>query len=225
MIDPQLRLNTFCHAIPDLWYTMGAILNGGIALRWWRHIITSRREPASYADLLVEAESVPAGSEGLIFLPYLEGERTPHMDPDATGAFIGLTQRHTTRHMTRAVLEGVAFALRDCLLTLQSVGPTPDHFLIGGGGSQGPLWRQIITNVLGVSLQTVTGREHTAIGAAILAGLSAKVFYDLPQAVAVIVDYGPTESPDPVEQAVYEERFAAFQALYPVLNQLRHMGS
>lgn len=221
MIDPDLRLNTFCHAVPDRWYTMGAILNGGIALRWWRQIIDSRREKTSYADLLLEAGQVPAGSDGLIFLPYLEGERTPHMDPDATGAFIGLTQRHTTGHMTRAVLEGVAYAFRDCFLTLQSIGPTPDHFLIGGGGSQGPLWRQIIANVLGVSLQTVAGREHTAVGAAILAGLGAKVFYDLPQAVASTVDYGPMEAPNPMDQEIYAEQFAKFQALYPALRAIR----
>jgi xylulokinase len=220
MIDPGLRLNTFCHAIPNRWYTMGAILNGGIALRWWRNVVSTDHTRA-YPDLLAEAAQVPAGSEGLIFLPYLEGERTPHMDPNATGAFIGLTMRHSQAHMTRAVLEGVAFAFRDCLLALQNAGPVPDHFLIGGGGSQGALWRQILASVLGVSLQTVEGKEHTAIGAAMLAGLGTHVFYDLSQAVARVVHYGPTESPDPGDQGHYAERHAQFQALYPALRATR----
>lgn len=216
MIDPKLRLNTFCHAVPDRWYTMGAILNGGVALRWWRSVIDIE-QTRPYADLLGEADLVPAGAEGLVFLPYLEGERTPHMDPNATGAFVGLTTRHTQAHLTRAVLEGVAYAFRDCLLTLQDTGPIPDHFLVGGGGSQGALWRQILANVLGVSLQTVKGQEHTAVGAAMLAGVGTHVFYDPAEAVAHCVRYGPTEMPDPAEKAIYDSGYARFRALYPAL--------
>ncbi|NDJ76639.1 MAG: xylulokinase [Chloroflexi bacterium] len=222
-IDPELRLNTFCHAVPGLWYTMGAILNGGIALRWWRDVISPSRD-TTYPELLAEAAVVPAGSEGLLFVPYLEGERTPHMDPDASGAFVGLTARHQRGHMTRAVLEGVAYAFRDCLLVLQDTGPLPDHFLIGGGGAQGTLWRQILADVLGVSLQTVRGTEHTAQGAALLAGLGADVFYDLPQAVAHAVDYGSSELPDPAERAVYDTGFDRFRALYPALRTVRPDG-
>ena len=217
-IDPELRLNTFCHAIPDHWYTMGAILNGGNALRWWR---SAAATAASYAELLAGAASVPAGSDGLIFLPYLEGERTPHMDPQATGAFIGLTTRHTQAHLTRAVLEGVAFAFRDCLQILQAAGPAPDHFLIGGGGSQGELWRRILADVLGVSLQTIEGAEHTAIGAAMLAGLGTHVFYDLPQAVALSIRYGSTIMPDPDAHAIYTDAFARYQAFYPALRSVQ----
>jgi xylulokinase len=220
MIDPELRLNTFCHAVPELWYTMGAILNGGMALRWWSSMIDPDHTRA-YGDLLAEAALVPAGAEGLIFLPYLEGERTPHMDPAATGAFIGLTIRHSRAHMTRAVLEGVAYAFRDCLRTLHAVGPVPDRFLIGGGGAQGELWRQIMANVLGISLQTVAGTEHTATGAAMLAGLGTHVFYDLAQAVAHTVHYGPTETPSPDDQAVYNEGYRQFRALYPALRAIR----
>jgi xylulokinase len=220
MIDPALRLNTFCHAVPGLWYTMGAILNGGMALRWWRSVIGSD-QVRSYADLLAEAASIPAGSENLIFLPYLEGERTPHMDPAATGAFVGLTIRHTQAHLTRAVLEGVAYAFRDCLCTLHAAGPVPDRFLIGGGGAQGDLWRQILASVLGISLQTIAGTEHTATGAAMLAGSGTHVFYDLAQAVAHTVHYGSTETPKSEDQAVYDEGYSRFQALYPVLRTVR----
>ncbi|MBI5959239.1 MAG: xylulokinase [Chloroflexi bacterium] len=218
MIDPHLRLNTFCHAFPDRWYTMGAILNAGIALRWWRNIL-SKDGSLAYPHLLAAAADVPPGAEGLYFLPYLEGERTPYMNPDAKGAFVGLTLRHTQAHLTRAVLEGVAYAFRDCLLTLQETGPVPDHFLIGGGGSQGPLWRRIIANVLGVSLQTVEGREHTAVGAALLAGMGTHVFYDLPAAVAHTVRYGPVERPTLDDQAAYNEYHARFRALYPAVGQ------
>jgi len=217
IIDPRLRLNTFCHALTDRWYTMGAILNAGIALRWWRDV-AGARSATSYNALLAEAAQVPAGSEGLIFLPYLEGERTPHMDPNATGAFVGLTLRHTQAHMTRAVLEGVAFAFCDCLLTLREAGPVPDHFLIGGGGAQGTLWRHILANVLGVSLQTVEGTEHTATGAAILAGLGTRVFFDLSQAVASAVRYGAIEQPVAAKQALYATQHARFRALYPALH-------
>jgi len=217
MIDPQLRLNTFCHAVPGRWYTMGAILNAGIALRWWRDVLGGRGA-TSYHALLAEAAQVPAGAEGLLFLPYLEGERTPYMNPNATGAFVGLTLRHSQAHMTRAVLEGVAFAFKDCLLTLREAGPVPDHFLVGGGGAQGGLWRQILSSTLGVSLQTVEGTEHTATGAAMLAGLGARVFYDLAQAVASVVHYGATETPDPADQALYAAQHARYQALYPALN-------
>jgi len=216
-VDPDLRLNTFCHALPRRWYTMGAILNGGIALRWWRDIVDGAQD-LSYTELLTEAALLPAGADGLIFLPYLEGERTPHMDPAATGAFIGLTTRHTRAHMTRAVLEGVAYALRDCLHTLRSVGPVPDHFLIGGGGAQGLAWREIVASVLGVSLQTVLGSEHTALGAAMLAGVGVKVFYDLGEAVARTVTVGTTDRPDPDEQPVYDAGYRHFRALYPALH-------
>ncbi len=220
MIDPKLRLNTFCHAVPDRWYTMGAILNGGNALRWWRCVVDDEQS-YSYADLLAEAEQVPAGAEGLIFLPYLEGERTPYMDPSATGALIGLTTRHSRAHITRAVLEGVAYAFRDCLLTLRDTGPIPDHFLIGGGGSQGVLWRQILASVLGVSLQTVEGREHTAVGAAMLAGLGTHVFNELAEAVAHSVRYGPTEMPNPAQKVIYDNGYARFRAYYPALRAVQ----
>lgn len=219
-IDAHLRLNTFCHGLPERWYTMGAILTGGMALRWWRNAIGGANAP-SYTDLLLAASDVPAGADGLIFLPYLEGERTPHMDPDAQGAFVGLTTQHTQAHITRAVLEGVAFAFRDCLETLQTTGPTPDLFVIGGGGSQGPLWRAIVANVLGVSLQTLEGREHTALGAAMYAGIGVGMFQDAEDAVARTVRYGAVEAPEPDDHAFYNAQFARFQALYPALRSVR----
>lgn len=219
MIDPELRLNTFCHALPEHWYTMGAILNGGITLRWWRSVLGDSAR--AYSDLLDAARAIPAGADGLIFVPYLEGERTPHMDPQTTGAFVGLTTQHTQAHMTRAVLEGVAFAFRDCLDTLRAAGPVPDHFLIGGGGSQGALWREILASVLDVSLQTINGREHTADGAAMLAGLGTRVFSNVAEAVERVVHYGAVETPIAANRDHYTERFTRFRALYPALRDVR----
>lgn len=218
-VDPSLRLNTFCHAVPDRWYTMGAILNGGIALRWWREVVTGQAG-IPYDTLLEQAAQVAPGADGLIFLPYLEGERTPHMDPGAFGAFVGLSLRHTQAHLTRAVLEGIAFAFRDCALALAEAGPVPDHFLIGGGGSQGAVWRQIIASVLGISLQTVAGREHTAVGAAMLAGIGAQMYFDVDQAVALAVRTSPAERAFPADHEVYRRQHARYRALYPALRKL-----
>ncbi len=218
LVDPDLRLNTFCHALPDRWYTMGAILNGGMALRWWRSIVESGSD---YDTLLAAARAVPAGSDGVIFVPYLEGERTPHMDPTATGAFTGLTTQHTQAHLTRAVLEGVAFAFRDCLDVLRALGPVPDRFVIGGGGSRGPLWRAILASVLGVTLQTVAGSEHTARGAALLAGIGTGVFRDAADAAAHVVRYETIDKPDSADHAQYTDQFAHYRALYPALRTAR----
>ncbi len=220
-VDPELRLNTFCHALPERWYTMGAILNGGIALRWWRDTIDPTGALA-FDTLIAEAEAVPAGADGLIYLPYLAGERTPHMDPHATGAFIGLTQSHTRAYLTRAVLEGVAFAFRDCLMTLHATGPVPSQFVIGGGGAQGSLWRSILASVLGVTLQTLDGAEHTATGAALLAGTAAGVFADVQAAIERGVHYGALEEPNPVDQPVYAATFERFRALYPALRSIEN---
>ncbi len=224
LVDPELRLNTFCHALPERWYTMGAILNGGMALRWWRETLGGDTAP-DYSTLLAAAQRIPAGADGLIFLPYLEGERTPHMDPEASGAFVGLTTRHTQAHMTRAVLEGVAFAFRDCLDVLRATGSVPNQFVIGGGGSQGALWRAILASVLGVSLRTLQGREHTALGAAMLAGVGTGVFDTLADAVTRCVHYGAFDTPYPDDRAVYDEQFRQFQALYPALRSVAQPAS
>lgn len=216
LIDPALRLNTFCHALSGRWYTMGAILNGGIALRWWRNLLGGDRA-GSYADLLAEAGRVAPGADGLLCLPYLAGERTPHMDPNATAALVGLTLTHTPAHITRAVLEGVAHAFRDCLETLAELGPVPGHFFIGGGGSQGLLWRQIMADILGCSVQRIEGAEHTATGAALLAGIGTGLYANAADAAARATRYGSTEYPNPATRALYDEAHQRFQALYPAL--------
>ena len=216
LLDSALRLNTFCHAVPGLWYTMGAILNGGIALHWWSNVLGG----VDFTALTEAAAQIPPGAEGVIFLPYLAGERTPHMDPNACGVFYGLTPQHTQAHMTRAVLEGVAFAFLDCLQTLATVGQVPKHWRTGGGGSRGALWRQVLASVLGVELQIMEGEEHTATGAALLAGVGAGVFKDLPQAVEQVVRTGPVEVPDMEAHSVYRTLYGRFRALYWALRNV-----
>ncbi len=163
---PDPRLNTFCHAVPNRWYSMGAILAAGYALSWWQQVTNA------HLDVLLKAAAqVPAGAEGVIFRPYLNGERTPHLDPTLTASFIGLTGRHGQGHLTRAVLEGVAFAMRDCLNTLLEAGAQPTSIILGGGGGKGTLWRQIMASVLNHPLQSIENTEQTAYGAAMLAAV------------------------------------------------------
>ncbi|MCZ7538916.1 MAG: FGGY family carbohydrate kinase [Anaerolineae bacterium] len=213
-IDPEMRLNTFCHALPGHWYTMGAILNGGTPCAGGE---TPCRPACPITTCWPGRRTCPPVQKGWSSCRIWKASAPPHMDPQATGAFTGLTTRHTQAHLTRAVLEGVAFAFRDCLQILQAAGASARSFPDRRGGSQGELWRRILADVLGVSLQTIEGAEHTATGAAMLAGLGTHVFYDLPQAVATSVRYGPTLMPDPDAHAIYTDAFAQYQALYPAL--------
>ncbi|HLF75130.1 MAG TPA: xylulokinase, partial [Anaerolineales bacterium] len=179
LIEPEGRLHAFCHAAPGLWHFMGVMLSAAGSLQWYRDTLAPA---ASFDDLLQEAGSVQAGSEGLHFLPYLSGERTPHPDPLARGAFIGLTLRHSRAHMTRAVLEGVAFGLKDSFTLIQNAGSSTGaeqglgaitQVRASGGGTKGALWRQIMASVLDAELVTVNTTEGAAYGAALLAGVGA----------------------------------------------------
>ncbi|HEY1520518.1 MAG TPA: xylulokinase, partial [Solirubrobacteraceae bacterium] len=154
--DPRARVHAFCHAVPDKWHAMGVMLSAAGSLSWLRH---ATDPDATYDTLLREAEAWPPGTEGLIFLPYLAGERTPHADPDATGAFVGLTLRHDRGALTRAVLEGVAFALRDSLDLTEELGGRPETGRVSGGGARGALWTQIIASVLELPLEPVAVDE------------------------------------------------------------------
>jgi xylulokinase len=177
LIEPEGRLHAFCHAVPGMWHFMGVMLSAAGSLQWYRDTLAPN---SSFDDLLKEAETVPAGSEGLQFLPYLSGERTPHPDPLARGAFIGLTLRHGRGHMTRAVLEGVSFGLKDSLTLIQNAGlGAITQVRASGGGTKGALWRQILASVLEAELVTVNTAEGAAFGAALLAGVSAGAWTDI----------------------------------------------
>ena len=226
-IDPGGALHAFCHAVPGQYHLMGVVLSAGGSLRWCRDVVG--RDPAAPADdwdadpyraLMADAASVPAGAEGLYFLPYLAGERTPHMDPAARGAWIGLTLAHRRSHLVRAVLEGVGFALKDSLVPMRRLGVSPDVLFAVGGGARSALWRQIVAATLGVPLQRLAVEEGPALGAALLAMVGAGVHADVDAAVAAGVRAeGPPEAPDPALERRYGELFSGFAALYPALKR------
>ena len=209
------RLHAFPHAVPKTWHIMGVMLSAAGSLRWFRDVVA----PAvDFADLVVEAQSVEPGAEGLTFLPYLSGERTPHADPTARGAFIGLTLAHGRPHLTRAVLEGVAFGLRDNLALMADVGlDDVKEVRVSGGGARSPLWRQILADVLGVDLVTVQASEGAALGAALLAGVGAGLWPSVEEACATAVALSEVTRPDANIRAAYEGLYQRFRAQYPAL--------
>ena len=180
--DDQARLHTFCHAVPGTWHAMGVMLSAAGSLRWLRDVVGG-----DYPQLLADAERWPAGSEGLLFQPYLTGERTPHPDPDARAAFVGLTVRHDRGALVRAVLEGVAYGLRDSLELLRELGFEPEVGRISGGGARSELWCRIVASVLGLPLERTAVDEGAAFGAALLGGVRAGVYADAHEAVASAV--------------------------------------
>ena len=217
-IEAQGRLHAFCHAVPGTWHLMGVMLSAAGSLRWYRDTLAPG---SSYDDLLRPAEEVPPGCEGLLFLPYLTGERTPHPDPLARGAFVGLTLRHGMPHMTRAVLEGVAFGLRDSFSLLQATGlGAVQQVRVSGGGGRSRLWRQILADVLGVELVTVNTVDAAAYGAALLAGVGAGIWESVPAACQATVRTGEAVQPDPERVQRYSQLYPLYDELYPSLQDL-----
>ncbi len=216
--DPQARVHAFCHAVPGAWHAMGVMLSAAGSLRWLRD---TSAPGVPYDQLTVEAAAWPPGTEGLVFLPYLVGERTPHADPDARGAFVGLSIRHDRGALTRAVLEGVAFGLRDSLDLIVELGCTPSLGRVSGGGARSDLWLQIVASVLELPLDRVAVDEGAAFGAAILGGVAAGVWPDVHAAVAATVKTGERIDPVPEWVDSYREQRELFQALYPALRALR----
>ncbi len=215
LIEPEGRLHAFCHAVPGMWHFMGVMLSAAGSLQWYRDTLAPGR---SFDEILKEAEGIPAGSDGLQFLPYLSGERTPHPDPLARGAFIGLTLRHTQAHMTRAVLEGVAFGLKDSFTLIQNAGLQGiQRVYASGGGTKGALWRQILASVLDVELATVNTTEGAAYGAAILAAVGAGAWLDVRSACKQCVRLSGETHPDPHEAEAYRSAYAVYRDLYPAL--------
>ena len=214
LIEPDGRLHAFCHAVPDQWHFMGVMLSAAGSLQWYRDTLAPELD---FDELLSEAESISPGSEGLLFLPYLTGERTPHPDPLARGAWVGLTVRHSRAHITRAVLEGVAYGIKDSFTLIQQAGLGEiEEVRLSGGGARSPLWRQIMADVLGETLVTVNTTEGAAYGAALLAGVGAGLFESVPAACRQTIRVtGRTEPREAT--AVYQERYPRYQALYPAL--------
>ncbi len=213
------RVHAFCHAVPDRWHMMSVMLSAAGSLRWFRDTLAPGVE---FGALVDEAIEVPPGSDGLLFLPYLTGERSPHPDPLARGAFVGLTVRHDRRHMTRAVLEGVTFGLRDGLDLMIGAGmPAPAQIRASGGGTASPLWRQILADVLDAEIATVNTSEGAAYGAGLLAAVGAGWFSSVQQAATTLVRATPVASPGP-EGPRYAEAHALYRELYPALAPVFH---
>ncbi|MBC7227120.1 MAG: xylulokinase [Thermoflexales bacterium] len=213
-IEPEGRLHAFCHAVPGRWHLMGVMLSAGGSLRWYRDTVAPGTD---FDTLLAPAATVPPGSEGLLYLPYLTGERTPYPDPLARGAFVGLTVRHSLAHMTRAVLEGVAFGLRDSFELMKAVGLAEiTQVRASGGGARSPLWRQILADVLGVELVTVNTTEGAAYGAALLAATGAGAFGSVVEACSAVIRITGSTVPGPATE-VYQRAYPTYRSLYPAL--------
>ena len=214
IVEPEGRLHAFCHAVPGKWHLMGVMLSAAGSLRWYRDTVAPG---VGFDALLDPVAEVDPGSEGLLFLPYLTGERTPHPDPLARGAFVGLTVRHTQPHMTRAVIEGVAFGLRDSFELLKEVGLAEiSQVRVTGGGARSPLWRQILADVFNAELVTVNTTEGSAYGAALLAATGAGAYPDMESACAAAIQITGSTAPGP-ESRVYQEIYPLYRDLYPAL--------
>ncbi|MBI3737006.1 xylulokinase [Candidatus Sumerlaeota bacterium] len=224
VLDPTLALATFDHAVPGRSYLMGCILSAGGSLQWYRNqlgreeIAEAKKAKIDPYDLLLRrASAVEAGAEGLFFLPYLMGERSPHNDPDARGAFIGLTVRHTKPHMTRAVVEGVSFALRDCLEAIRALKIEIREVRATGGGARSPFWMQTLSDILGVKVNCVASAEGPALGAAIMAGVGVGTYKDFASGARAAVRLGASFRPISKAQKAYEPIYRKFREFYPLL--------
>jgi xylulokinase len=219
-IEPQGRLHAFCHALPDTWHLMGVMLSAAGSLRWFHDTFSPQ---LSYDDLINEAAETPPGAEGLLFLPYLTGERTPYPDPLARGAFVGLTVRHNRSHMARAVLEGVAFGLHDSMQLILAAGLDEiSQVRVSGGGSRSRLWRQIIADILGSDLVTVNTTEGAAYGAALLAGVGTGTWASVEEACTVCVKVMEKVQPEERAVEVYWNLYPKYRDLYPALKPTFH---
>jgi xylulokinase len=216
-IDPSGRIHAFAHSVPKRYCLLAVTLSAGGSLRWWRDV-TAR----TYDELVAEAEAVPAGSEGLVFLPYLTGERTPHLDPSATGAFVGLTARHSRAHLTRALMEGVLFSLRDGLEIMRGLGVRPTRIRAIGGGASSKLWLQLQADVYGTVVSRLAIEEGAAYGAALLGHVVAGTYADVEEATGVVRPLNEETEPDPRHAAAYEENYEVYRSLYGTLRDDMH---
>jgi xylulokinase len=215
--DPSGRVHAFCHAVPGAWHLMSVTLSAGGSLSWWRDQLGG-----DFDALAGEAEAVEPGAEGLVFLPYLTGERTPHLDPDARGGFVGLTVRHGRGHLTRAVMEGVAFSMRDGLEIMRELGTPDDDVRAVGGGARSPLWLQLQADVYGRAIRRTVIDEGPAYGAALLAGVAAGAFADVNDAAARVRLREEVTEPDPERARRYDALYGVYTSLYPALRDAMH---
>jgi xylulokinase len=229
-LDPQGRLHTFCHAIPGRWHVMGVTQSAGLSLRWFRDTFgvasdgavatasNGARDP--YEFLSEEAASAPAGAAGLLWAPYLMGERTPHLDPNARGALVGINPSHRRAHILRAILEGVAFSLKDSFSIFDEMKVPVTKIRLGGGGARSPLWRQIQADVYAHEVEIVEAEEGAAYGAAILAAVGVRHFASVDEACDAVVRVASRVPPSSVS-ALLQKNYATFRRLYPAIRSLQ----
>jgi len=221
-LDPRGRMHTFCHAIPGRWHVMGVTQAAGLSLRWFRDnfAVDSSGARESYDRLTAEAAKIPAGSDGLLWTPYLMGERTPHLDSSARGALVGLTASHTRAHVVRAILEGVAFSLRDTFTLFQEMDVPVTNIRLGGGGARSPLWRQIQADIYGRAVEIVEAEEGAAYGAAILAGVGAGMWSSVDAACHAAVRVASRVNPQPASVATLNASYSAFRRIYSATREI-----
>jgi xylulokinase len=215
LVEPEGRLHAFCHAVPGRWHFMGVTLAAAGSLQWYRDTLAPG---VPFENLMTEAATAPAGSEGLLFTPYLSGERTPYPDPAARASFVGLTTRHRRSHLTRALIEGVAYSMKDCFVLLNGAGlGAVSEVRIAGGGARSELWRTIVASVLGVEAVTVNSAEGAAFGAALLAGVGAGAWPNVDAACDATIAITGRSRPEADWSGEYERGYARYRALYPAL--------
>jgi len=228
-LDPRGRLHTFCHAVPGRWHVMGVTQAAGLSLRWFRDHFgggTNTNDGRDlYERLIAEAAQVPSGADGLLWAPYLMGERTPHLDPNARAALIGLTAFHTQGHVVRAILEGVAFSLRDSFSLFSEMGVPVRNIRLGGGGARSPLWRQIQADAYGHEVEILEAEEGAAYGAAILAGVGAGIWNSVDTACSKVVRIAQRVSPQPGVVERMNESYERYRRMYPAISSVLGFGS
>jgi len=221
-LDPQGRLHTFCHAIPGRWHVMGVTQSAGLSLRWFRDRfgVISKDGRDSYDILADEAAAAPAGSEGAFWVPYLMGERTPHLDPNARAALLGLTASHTRGHIIRAVMEGVAYSLKDTFTIFEEMKIPVTSIRLGGGGARSPLWRQIQADVYSHEVEIVAAEEGAAYGAAILAGTGVGAWSSVDEACDKVVRVSSRIPLSQTNSKILQQNYRTYRKIYPALHQI-----
>jgi xylulokinase len=215
--DPQGRVHTFCHAVPGKWHAMGVTQGAGLSLQWFRNQLAPG---ADYDALTAEAAQVPVGARGLYWMPYLMGERTPHLDATARGGWIGVTARHTRADLLRSVLEGVSYSQKDCLVLLEEMGVRIDSVRLSGGGARSPFWRQMLADVFERRVSIPATQEGSAYGAALLAMVGSAAFRSVEEACRATVRDTATLTPQPHNVPRYRRGYEVFKSLYPTMRPL-----
>jgi xylulokinase len=224
VLEPQGRIHTFCHAIPGRWHVMGVTQGAGLSLRWFRDQFGAGKDDGRdpYERLAQEAAKTPPGADGLLWAPYLMGERTPHLDPNARGALVGITAQHTRAHVIRAIMEGVAFSLRDSLTLFRGIGVPIESIRLSGGGARSAVWQQIQADIYGMPVELIEAEEGAAYGAALLAAVGTAIWPSVEASCEAAVRVAKRVQPNSPIAARMDLQYAEYRKLYPALREIEH---